>query len=60
MQAQQLQFQAQLIEVQKQAQIEADRKMEENFEKLITMLADKTPEKVTNNRTSRGEMQRKR
>ena len=45
MQAQQQQFQAQLIEVQRQAQIEANRKMEENFERLMVMLADKTPEK---------------
>ena len=40
----QQQFQAQLIEVQKQAQIEANRKMEENFVRLMVMLADKTPE----------------
>ncbi|NBO32730.1 MAG: hypothetical protein EBV05_14480, partial [Cyanobacteria bacterium WB6_1B_304] len=60
MREQQLQMELRLAETQRQAQMDANRKMEEGFERLITMFAERTPEKVTNNRSSREVAQRKR
>ena len=60
MREQQLQMELRLAETQRQAQMDANRRMEEGFERLITMFAERTPEKVTNNRSSREVAQRKR
>ena len=48
-----------LAETQRQAQMDANRRLEEGFERLITMFAERTPERVTNNRSSREVAQRK-
>jgi hypothetical protein len=60
MREQQLQMELRLAETQRQAQMDANRRLEEGFEKLITMFAERTPERVTNNRSSREVAQRKR
>jgi len=45
MKEQQLQMELRLAETQRQAQIDANRRMEEGFERLITMFAERTPKK---------------
>jgi len=60
MREQQLQMELRLAETQRQAQMDANRRLEEGFERLITMFAERTPERVTNNRSSREVAQRKR